>query len=388
MSLLLPSLAAAQWVPSGPVRLFDGQVRIAGEVSATTGAPADRTFFNYTDYERNALRTFRAAVAALWQPFDRLAVLAEVRSDDAADISLSAAYVRIRPWRRRAFDVQAGRIPPVFGAFGRRAYQADRPLIGYPLAYQYLTSLRTDAVPAGAADLLRMRGRGWRSSFPVGSPYAGPGLPLISAFNWDTGVQARWAAPRVDAAVAVTTGTLSSPRLRDDNGGKQTAARLAGTPVVGLIVGASAARGSWLSRDVPGATRHHAQTALGADVEYSRGRGLARAELIWSRWDLPALSSPAAERRLSAVGAWIEGRYRLSPRLYVAGRLDGLSFSDIRSPANAAVPWDAPVRRYELGAGYSLQRNLVVRGSLQFNQRNGAATERRTFASTQVAWWF
>ena len=98
-----------------------------------------------------------------------------------------AAYVRVRPWRRHRFDIQAGRIPPTFGAFGRRAYSTDNPLIGYPLAYQYLTSLRPDAIPATADDLLRMRARGWRSSFPVGSQTPGPGVPLVTAFRWDTG---------------------------------------------------------------------------------------------------------------------------------------------------------------------------------------------------------
>src|SRR5438445_5776950 len=44
------------------------------------------------------------------------------------------------------FDVQIGRIPPTFGAFARRTYANDNPLIGYPLAYQYLTSLRADAL--------------------------------------------------------------------------------------------------------------------------------------------------------------------------------------------------------------------------------------------------
>ncbi len=98
----------------------------------------------------------------------------------------------MRPWRRHALDIQAGRIPPTFGAFSRHTYGTDNPVIGYPLAYQYLTSLRTDAVPGTADDLLGMRARGWRSSFPVGSETPGPGVPLITAFRWDTGVQVRW----------------------------------------------------------------------------------------------------------------------------------------------------------------------------------------------------
>jgi hypothetical protein len=364
-------------------------VQLGGEITATAGTPADRTFFNYTDYERNVLRTFRAAVTAMWQPADRLAFLADIRADDAEDVTASAAYVRIRPWRDRPLDVQAGRIPPVFGAFGRRAYQADRTLIGYPLAYQYLTSLRSDALPAGADDLLRMRGRGWRSSFPVGSPYAGPGLPLISAFKWDTGLQARWLAPRLEAALALTNGTISNPRLGDDNGGKQLAARMAVTPATGLVLGASAARGGWIAREVPGAARTHAQTGFGADAEYSRGYGMLRAEMVWSRWDVPFVSPPPEGRHVTALAGWIEGRYRVSPRIYLAARADRLGFSRISSAATAGpLPWDAPMHRYELGAGYSLQRNVILRGSLQFNQRDGDRRERRTFLATQVTWWF
>ena len=87
----------------------------------------------------------RAGLTAIWQPADRVAALAEVRLDGLSHFEAYAAFVRVRPWRSVPFDIQAGRIPPVFGSFGRRTYQADRMLIGYPLAYQYLTSMRADA---------------------------------------------------------------------------------------------------------------------------------------------------------------------------------------------------------------------------------------------------
>src|SRR5919108_2970629 len=136
---------------------------------------------------------------------------------------------------------------PVFGSFSRRAYGNDNPVIGYPLAYQYLTSIRADALPATADDLLRMRARGWRTNYPLGSLAFAPGLPIMTAFSWDTGVQVRIAAGPLAAAASVTNGTLSNPRVEDDNGGKQIAARIALAPVVGLVLGASAARGQFLA---------------------------------------------------------------------------------------------------------------------------------------------
>ena len=45
--------------------------------------------------------------------------------------------------------------------------------------------------PASTDDVLRMRGRGWRPSYPLGSLEIATGLPLMTAFRWDTGVQVR-----------------------------------------------------------------------------------------------------------------------------------------------------------------------------------------------------
>lgn len=389
--LMAPVLAGAQALPSEPVRLFDGRVRIGGEVSATFGSRDEPTYFNFTDYEHNALRTFRAALSGQWQPTDRIAFLGELRTEELERLGAYAAFVRVRPWRDVAFDIQAGRIPPVFGAFGRRAYQSEQILIGYPLAYQYLTSIRADALPANADDLLRMRGRGWRSSFPVGSQYAAPGLPLVSAFRWDTGVQAQLSTDLVGAAVSVTTGTLSNPRLSDDNGGKQLAGRIALRPATGLVAGASAARGAWISDEVPTVgSNSSVQLALGGDIEYSRDHWLVRGELVWSRWEMPFLRSPPEGDAVSALGAWVEGRYRITPRVHLAGRLDRLTFSRVTGDlfAGAPTPWDSPVTRYEIGGGYSLQRNLVVRAIVQVDRRDGVPVEKGTFYSTQIGWWF
>ena len=142
------SWAWAQQLPAGPITTARGTVTLGGEATITAGSRDDIAFFNYTDYEHNALRIVRLSLSGMWRPASRLAFLTELRSENAHRVIPYALYVRVRPWAGHAFDIQAGRIPPVFGAFTRRSYGADNPLIGYPLAYQYLTSLRPDAVPA------------------------------------------------------------------------------------------------------------------------------------------------------------------------------------------------------------------------------------------------
>jgi hypothetical protein len=389
---LTAAAGAAQTLPSTPVSAFDGRLVVGAEVVATFGDDDDVAFFNYTDYEHNTLRMFRAALAASWKPASRIDVVGEVRSEDLGQVRPYAAYVRVRPWAAHPFDIQVGRIPPTFGAFGRRSYQiTDNPLIGYPLVYQYLTSLRSDAIPATPADLLIMRSRGWRTTYPLGSPEAAPGVPPVSSFRWDTGVQAHWQSAVVDVTGSITTGTLSDPRVSENNDGKQLSGRVALRPVVGLVIGGSVARGDFLADSVTRLLTDPAdsypQTAAGTDVEYSRDHWLVRGEIVWSRWVMP-FATPRIDTNLSALGSWIEGRYRLSPRIFVAGRADHLGFSRIDLGPGLTPTWDAPVSRYEVDAGYYIQRNLVARVAVQNNQRDGGRVRHRTYFSGQLAFWF
>lgn len=385
--------AAAQTLPAEPL-VVGGVFTLGGEVSATVG-PEDPGFFNYTDYEDSVLRMLRLDFTGSARAGDHVSFLGEVRSQNVGRPEAYALFMRVRPWADRRIDVQIGRIPPVFGAFARRSYAADNPLIGYPLAYQYLTSLRPDALPAGADELLQMRGRGWLASYSIGNRTPAPGVPLVSAFRWDTGVMASGATDLVEGAIAVTTGTLAHPVFPDDNGSRQVAGRLAVRPLPGLVVGASAARGAFVSTEAArlatgaASPESYAQTSWGADAEYARGYYLVRAEAVYSRWALPPAQpgKPAIDGPLAALAAWVEGRYKIAPGIYVAGRADHLTFSTITG-STRTDEWDAPVTRVEAGVGYSLQRNLLLKASAQVTSREGGRVRRARLAAGQVIWWF
>jgi len=384
--------ADAQRLPSEPLVLGDGLLTVGGSLSATAG-PVDTGFFNYTDYEDSTLRMLRIDLTASLRAGNHVSLLGDIRSQNVGAPKAYALYLRIRPWTKRRFDLQVGRVPPTFGAFPRRSYEADNPLIGYPLAYQYLTSLRADAVPASADELLSMRGRGWLSNYSIGSLAAAPGVPLASAFRWDTGVQAHAANDFVELTAAITSGTLSNPLFRDDNAGRQIATRVVLHPIAGLIVGASAAHGPFLTgqaaRAAVGSEEDgaFAQTAWGGDLEYSRGYYLIRAETVYSRWTMPSLGSPAIDEPLRAVSTSVEGRYKIRPGFYVAARVDHLGFNEIAGSAGL-LTWDAPMSRIEVGAGYSIQRNLLLKISVQDNRRDGGRTRKSRLIAGQLVFWF
>ncbi|HEX2443694.1 MAG TPA: hypothetical protein VHJ77_07080 [Vicinamibacterales bacterium] len=389
-----PVLVWAQDLPSGPISLGDGRVVLGTDVAVTIGERDEVGWFNYTDYEYNALRMFRMSLSGEWRIASPLALVGELRTENMGHVSPYALYLRVRPWRNREIDIQAGRIPPVFGAFGRRAYSNDNPLIGYPLAYQYLTSLRADALPGTADDLLRMRARGWQTNYPLGSATFAPGVPLVTAFRWDTGVEVRAAGHGFEVAGAITSGTLSNPRVVDDNDGKQLAARVTARPIVGLVLGASVARGEFVDDDAVvaaggSAEDSYAQRAFGADAEYSRGYGIVRAEFVWTQWRIPSFAAPRIDAPLGAWGGLIEGRYRVLPRLYVAARVDWLDFSLLHGTifGNEAVPWDAPLTRFETGGGWYFRRNLVGRVTWQKNWRDAGRLREKSFVAGQLLFW-
>ena len=381
----------AQIVPTEPLTAAGGRVVVGAEVTATF-ASTDPGFFNYTDYEYSALRNLRVGISAEVRASRRLQFLGELRVDHGDHLQPFALYVRLRPWPTRRFDVQAGRIPTTFGAFGRSSYGTANLLIGTPLAYQYLTSLRPDALPASTDDLLRMRGRGWLSNFPLGATTADRGLPIVNTVRSDTGIQIHGVNGMFEWTGALTTGSLSNPRVRDDNEGRQIVGRVVARPLASVAVGGSMSRGAYVTSAVeealPGVQAEAGiQRAVGLDAEYSQGRFLARGEIILNQWQLPNTLHDTTARRLGARATMLEARYRLFPGFQVAARAERLDFSRIAG-TQTSLRWEAPVRRFEVGGSYAIIRNISIKGSWQRNLRDGGRIREDNLLATQVVYWF
>ena len=379
-------LAAGEVWTNGSAR-----IRIGGELVGTL-APIDRGYFNDTDYGQNLLRQARLSLSAELAASERFALLAEARAENMEHPRVYALYLRARPLGGRSFDLQAGLIPPVFGRFPHGGYGAASALIGDPLAFQYLTTLRSDALPSGAADVLRVRGNGWLVGYGTNWGYES-GMPLMAGRRWDAGVQARVGSGALQASAAVTQGTLARPHVRDDNGGKQVSARVAWQPTAGLSLGASGARGEYLDRAVKAALpssardRTFRQDAFGADFEYARAHWLIRGEGLWSRWDAAALTEPLLGDTLTALGWYLEGRYALWPGLHVGARLDRLDFGDIEGPEGPAK-WEAPVWRLETGVSFAPTRQVQIKVAYQRNRREGGFVRANDLVAVQGALWF
>lgn len=420
---LLPAApAAADLLPSRPITLWNDRLVVSGEATITVGLEDDG-YFNALDYSHDAFNLLTVAVTAEFHAHDRLAILGQVVDEvglrdrefgptDRNVLRPYALYVRVQPLKDRAFFVQAGRIPPVFGSFARQEYGAGNPLIGLPLAWHYPTVIRPDVVPLSVAELEANRGEGWYVRYPRASFNGAQGVPLTSARRWDTGVQARIGEGRVEGAVALTNGSLSKPLTEDDNGGKQLSGRLGLRPTAALAFGVSGAYGEFVGDAARSALPlaeqdvRYRQRAVGVDGEVSRGRGLLRGEFILSRWQTPFVSGEPT-RALGAWTAWLEARWQVSPRWTAALRGERLQFSTLReqitpggptypddpyAPAQTMgddeVSWDAPVTRAELGLRYRVRRNVQVKAAWQYDWRAGGRVQREGNVALQLGYWF
>jgi hypothetical protein len=392
--LVLAAPAAAEHLSADPQPqgAHAPWMHLSGEASGTL-APEDLGFFNDTSYEHNALRLLRVGLRAAVRPGGRLSLLAEVRSENGDAPRVYSLLVRARPRGALPLDVQAGLIPPVFGAHSQQRYGQSTPFLATPIAYQYLTTLRADSVPAAAADLLRVRGSGWLVRHTLGASTLAAGLPLVESQRYDAGVQARYHGDAVQAAVAVSRGPLCRPGWRDDGHSAQVSSRVSWRPHPALILGASQARGEWLSSEVQDLLRPYGpaparQTAWGADAEVSRGYWLTRVEVVWSAWSGLPVGARGAREPVAARAVTLESRWRAAAGLTAGLRGERLGFSRLRGETGSTQPWDAPVTRIEAGVAYSPVRHLTVKGGYQRNWRDGGRVRRSGLWAGQVVAWF
>jgi hypothetical protein len=382
--LVSVSAASAQWLPSHPVTWLGGRLVVSGDASVSMSTSDHDTYFNYGDYDYDMMRLVRLGLAATLRLGTRVTVGVEVRGEGATEewdwrVYPVTSFIQVRPFGRSSVAVAAGIVPPAFGAFMQRRYGADNLLVGYPLAYQYTTAVRADAIPATADEVIHNRARGWAPRYTIGAPRGVSGIPLVSSTGWDPGLMVSAGRGLARLTVAVTRGGMAAPGSASWGGRWEVTARGEFRPTPGLIVGVSGAHGAFLADSLTPivetavANRDPRESAFGADLEYSRGYWLVRAETIVSSRTYPAFRSPYTTDPLNTVAVEAEARYRILPGLYAAARIGHVSFGWIEG-SSVTTSWDADVTRFETGLGYSLTRNVLMKAVYQYNTRE---SERR-----------
>lgn len=374
LAALTPAVAAAQTEPS-PQTFFGATLDLATALGERGAPEINQQIRGESPFDNVQLRVFAdVVVSRRFTVFNQILINPSTQRLELA--SFLRSYLRYEAFRRAKSDMQveAGKIPTVFGAFSPRAHSNRAPLVSVPLMYHYFSSLRSNQLPADNADLLRHRGEGaiarFRGFAGGGSTLLQSGLPMVYDPCWDVGVAVVGSLGRLEYRAAVTQGTVSSPRFKggDNNEGKQGALRVAFVPLIGLLVGASYARGPYLDSAVTGALPAGAkvedfdQEIYGFDLDFSVRHFQLIAEFAVNRWESPKITDGrGGPADLHTRGGYIEAKYALRPGLFLAARYDRLAFGEIDdgTQTGTATPWDYGIRQWEWGVGYHLTDRVI-----------------------------
>ena len=365
-------------------RSFSERFRYGGEVTGNI-SPVDHGYFNELEYERNLLRLVRVNFALEFRASDKVAILTEIRSDNFDVPEPYALYVRLRPWRDHAFDIQVGRIPPVFGAFARRRYDIGNPLIGYPLTYQYPNTTRPDSAPTELSQVLLQRGGGAEVRYPIGDREPMAGLPIVNPAtvgHW----RSSYARTRPDRA---RCGGDAGHDLEPAGAGRQLGETARGAPWFASRVRMGARRFRCHAANTLRMTsrRSRATPAIrppSVSTSSSRGTilfceprpsGISGTRLRWKRALLEAWVSTSRQATRSRPGS-------TSRRALIA--LPS-SMSTVPMEPSLGI---RPSRGIEVGAGYYFHRQLLAKVSYQYNERDAGPLTTRGIPAVQLLFWF
>ena len=271
-----------------------------------------------------------------------------------------------------AVVIKAGMLSSAFGAFPLRYDDAENPLLDQPLSYITEIPLRTNQIPCGTTDLTHQF-YGYVNNGCGGATGGGAGLTPVTLYSLP-GAEVDISSGRLDGRFQLTSGSPANPRDISQTGQYlQWAAGGGYTIRQGFRVGVSGFRGPYLDQNVApilpmGTTlRSFPASAIGIDGQWARGRVSATGEFqrFW-------FNSPNFSTAPSFTSGYGEVKTVITPHLFVAGRAGWLSPGRAADNSGVSVAeFASRLTAYELGAGYWLGRNELLKGSYEWMHIQG-----------------
>lgn len=349
-ALALPAFASTYSMgPTG--------VEISGDLALTFRELDKHSRINTNFRQDDPFNTYRVRLflGKAWTEEIRADI--ELLYDSQADARVQGAYLTFFDIFGSPVFAKVGLIPSPFGNFSHRGtYFNQNGLIGTPAMWHMHTPLS---------------GRGHQSNsdfWPRSETNTG-GVPPMYEACWETGASLHYEEGIVEAALGLTQGTISNPPAYD-NDGYQGIVKAGLHPTPGLRFGASGAYGPWIKPGAPDSVfagsdlESFMQTAGGLYLEYTFGHWQFFSEGYYVDWQLPQVY----EESVSLMSAYAEARWNFRPDMYLAGRYDVLTYSEIAvndDGTGGQRPWGYDFDRVEAAIGYRIIREGYIRLNYQ-----------------------
>ncbi|HEY6221184.1 MAG TPA: hypothetical protein VIX13_01485, partial [Candidatus Eisenbacteria bacterium] len=202
---LCVSVLALAWTPP---QATASDVRVRGILDLAFDDKGDGAEVNYL-WGDNALDSYRLRLFVESAVSDRLDVFTEALYNEDIGVLPFAAYALFHPSPGRDMHVMAGLIPWPIGTWAPRANSNKNPLIGFPLQYQYHTTLSPFRLVPSADALLGDAGQGEEGvNYAPGN--GGPrGMPIVYDQWWDFGAVLLGSARPLEYAAGFVNGAPS-----------------------------------------------------------------------------------------------------------------------------------------------------------------------------------
>ncbi|MGJ3243125.1 MAG: hypothetical protein ACFE0O_09250 [Opitutales bacterium] len=248
-------------------------------------------------------------------------------------------------------QLQAGKFAGDLGNFLGRHDSWENPFINYPLVYENVTHVSDINVFPDAATFADQRDQ---------PDVKTEEIPLIWAPLYRTGFAALGHVGNWDYIISYTNSGVSSRSSEWNDWDLSDAswtARLGYSPSPAWSLGLNAGEGPYFREEaaarLPAGTgiSDFEQTTYGIDLAWAWRHWEVFAEAYRVSWEVPNVGN------VHAWSGYIEGRYQVTPRAYVAARINREQHERVRT-AGGPERWDHPIWRLDLATGYRFSRFL------------------------------
>lgn len=292
--------------------------------------------------------------------------------DEPLQARLDEYAIRVTPSRSGALSLQLGKFATVVGSWPQRHSSWDNPFINAPLPYEELTGI-WDSEPAPNAAVLLFWAHvrsGSNSALQFDDKYLR--LPIVWGPSYATGFAVSGRVGHLEYAAEVKNAGLSSrPSVWNDQEGvwAQPAinARLGYRPNPMWNFGFSAGDSPYLRREavalIPtGLGRgDFRERVLGQDASFAWHHVQIWAEAFEASYANPRVGDARV------LGYYIETKYKLTPRWYVAARWNEQRYGRVMDLNGTRVKWGRDTTRADLATGFrfTAHTQLKLEYSLQ-----------------------
>lgn len=331
-----------------------GLIDVAG---ATTFAPRLSLFVD----GQVGTRWYFFAQLRVDRGFDPMNRGLQVRLDEYA--------LRFTPWADGRFNFQLGKFATVVAAWQERHLSWENPFITAPLPYENLTAAWDIAAPVDLAEFLSWQDSAKALRNPiVWGPAYGAGAAIsgkLGRFDYAFEVK--------NSALAARPATWDPFRVGFQH--PTYSGRIGFRPNAAWKFGFSASTGAYqipeAAPTLPPGTRlgDPRQIVFALDVSYAYRQLQLWAELFVCRFQVPRVGDA------DTLAYFVEGKYKLTPQLFVALRWNQQFYGTIPDGAGFRTPWGRDLRRLDAAVGYRFTAHTQAKVQYSVQHENGLARD-------------